>query len=91
MYPEQQDSCAPLYTFIREQLQPFILSRDSVLYYANTPACMISLTGWLLEYPVIYVQSGEGFLPEWKLPAGNSLSGISLIVFEVRIRFDQER
>lgn len=52
---------------------------------------MISLAGWLLEYPVIYVQSGEGFLPEWKSPAGNSLSGISLIVCEVGIRFDQER
>ncbi|KAJ2957850.1 hypothetical protein NQZ79_g6504 [Umbelopsis isabellina] len=88
--PTMQNSCAPLYAFIRDQLQPFLSSEDRFFHFENTPACMISLTGWLLEYPVIYVQSGEGFLPEWKLPAGNSLSGISLIVFEVGIRFDQE-
>ncbi|KAG9294081.1 hypothetical protein G9A89_000512, partial [Geosiphon pyriformis] len=29
---------------------------DLVFYFELTPMCMVSITGWLLEYPVIYVQ-----------------------------------
>lgn len=69
---------------------------DSLLAIDPIPFCMISLTGWLLEYPVIYVQSADDKEEEdasldWRPASGNSLSGVPLTVVTVSIGFGQER
>jgi hypothetical protein len=87
----QQSACIPLATFIHDQLMPSVSRQESVLAINNVPACMISLTGWLLEYPVIYVQSGDQLSLEWRPATGNALSGVPLTVCTVRIGFGQER
>lgn len=92
----QQSFCTPLAQFIHYQLKPALSRPDSLLAIDPIPFCMISLTGWLLEYPVIYVQSADDKEEEdasldWRPASGNSLSGVPLTVVTVSIGFGQER
>ncbi|KAI8583284.1 hypothetical protein K450DRAFT_222852 [Umbelopsis ramanniana AG] len=92
--PTLQSFCTPLAQFIHHQLKPALSGPDNLLTIDPIPSFMISLTGWLLEYPVIYVQSvadKEDASLEWRPASGNSLSGVPLTVVTVGIGFGQER
>ncbi|CAI2166492.1 20628_t:CDS:2 [Funneliformis geosporum] len=55
--PTQVNVPNSLMHFLRTQIHPFIFQEnpDSILFVSQTPQCMISFTGWILEYQVIYV------------------------------------
>ncbi|KAI9287860.1 hypothetical protein BC943DRAFT_318986 [Umbelopsis sp. AD052] len=92
--PTLQSHCTPLAQFIHHQLKPALSGPDSLLTIDPIPSFMISLTGWLLEYPVIYVQSvpdEDDASLEWRPASGNALSGVPLTVVTVGIGFGQER
>ncbi|KAG2173961.1 hypothetical protein INT44_000074 [Umbelopsis vinacea] len=91
---QSQSHCTPLAQFIHHQLKPALSGPDSLLTIDPIPSFMISLTGWLLEYPVIYVQSvpdEDDASLEWRPASGNALSGVPLTVVAVGIGFGQER
>ncbi|CAG8560427.1 5209_t:CDS:2 [Paraglomus brasilianum] len=69
-----------LYSFIFDELDPFLSStRDSssILAIPSMPKCMVSISGWLLEYPVIYFQD------DVEDDRGNCLGNVDLRVCSV--------
>ncbi|KAH8556022.1 hypothetical protein BGW37DRAFT_479529 [Umbelopsis sp. PMI_123] len=92
--PSLQEFCPPLTQMIRNKLKPVLSRPDNIFIINSIPSCMISLTGWLLEYPVVYIQTTENeedASTAWRPASGNALSGVPLTVFTVVIRFGQER
>ncbi|CAG8652202.1 14991_t:CDS:2 [Funneliformis mosseae] len=55
--PTQVNVPDSLMHLLSTQFHPFTFQEnsDSTLFVSQTPQCMISFTGWILEYPVIYV------------------------------------
>lgn len=44
-----------LIAWLQYKLQPFILAPQQPTFYSDIlPTCMVAMTGWALEYPVIY-------------------------------------
>jgi hypothetical protein len=43
-----------LITWSENKLLPFASSQETVFYAEIIPTCMVAITGWLLEYPIIY-------------------------------------
>ena len=81
-YPNLQLGTFPpdLYSFIFDELDPFLSStRDSssILAIPSMPKCMVSISGWLLEYPVIYFQD------DVEDDRGNCLGNVDLRVCSV--------
>ncbi|KAI8141600.1 hypothetical protein BJV82DRAFT_618386 [Fennellomyces sp. T-0311] len=72
--PPAQRACPEILLFwIRHRLQPFVAQNtDDVLWHSPVvPSYMVALTGWLLEYPVLYMTHHESDgidheLDEWE-------------------------
>ncbi|KAI8096785.1 uncharacterized protein BX664DRAFT_346820 [Halteromyces radiatus] len=90
-----------LQEFLEEQLQPYVeqLEKTSIItndkddekvfMVSNLPCFMVALTGWLLEYPMVYVchQVGDIF-DEWE-PRVNCLGNIPLVWVKLQIQEKQ--
>lgn len=66
-------------------------NNKEALFISTLPSFMISLTGWLLEYPMIYVchKLNEEILDEWE-PKKNCLGNIPLIWIRIDIDNDND-
>ncbi|CAO3609514.1 unnamed protein product [Cunninghamella blakesleeana] len=77
-----------LQQFLKNQLDPFLFSKNNKesLFISFLPSFMISLTGWLLEYPIIYVchQLNQEILDEWE-PKKNCLGNIPLVWIRIDV------
>ncbi|KAG0166704.1 hypothetical protein DFQ28_010544 [Apophysomyces sp. BC1034] len=87
--PVQRDRPQHLIDWLQHQLVPFLSSRQSFFSFPIVPTFMISVTGWALEYPVIYTLHSESDDPaiewdEWE-PRTNCLGGQLLTVIRVLI------
>ncbi|KAI8069575.1 hypothetical protein BC940DRAFT_21406 [Gongronella butleri] len=58
-----------VHAFITEELGPFLEAGASDWETSSVPCFMVTLAGWLLEYPVVYVshEEGAGPLDEWEV------------------------
>ncbi|CAJ0755416.1 10874_t:CDS:1, partial [Entrophospora sp. SA101] len=67
-----------------------------VLYLSKTPSCIITFTGWILEYPVIYaldfgfiVNENEDENVENNVDKKNNLGNQGLILFQLFLKYNQ--
>ncbi|RUS22395.1 hypothetical protein BC937DRAFT_89443 [Endogone sp. FLAS-F59071] len=84
-----RSSTAPisLHTFISATLRLFVYnSSETVLFITDLPLCLIALTGWILEYPIIYIQNEEqeGERGEWQ-SRSNCLGNVRLTVVRLKL------
>ncbi|KAI8983828.1 hypothetical protein BDB01DRAFT_850481 [Pilobolus umbonatus] len=75
--------------WIQDQLLPFISTHQVDYYSSILPTYMVSLTGWLLEYPIIYTTHSledkqDAELDEWEVKT-NCLGNESLQVIQLWI------
>ncbi|ORZ00129.1 hypothetical protein BCR43DRAFT_484720 [Syncephalastrum racemosum] len=83
--PPAQKTCPPvLLEWIRRLETPDVFHQVDLV-----PTCMVALTGWLLEYPVIYLTHDEGDhfdleLDEWETRP-NSLGDERLNLFQISV------
>lgn len=73
--------------WLKDRLLPFLSSSETVFYSSVVPTCMVAITGWILEYPVIYtthlsMDSPEDELDEWEIRT-NCLGNRCLQVIQV--------
>ncbi|RUS25504.1 hypothetical protein BC938DRAFT_472057, partial [Jimgerdemannia flammicorona] len=76
-----------LYTFTSTTLRPFTDTlTNPILVIPSIPSCLLALTGWLLEYPTIYVQDSDQDAErcEWD-SRGNCLGNVTLTVVRVKL------
>jgi hypothetical protein len=79
-----------LIAWLQDKLLPFLSSNTQYYYYSPfVPTFMVALTGWALEYPVIYTthlitDDPEGELDEWEVRP-NCLGSRTLNVIQVWI------
>ncbi|CAO3626015.1 unnamed protein product [Cunninghamella echinulata] len=76
--------------FIRTKLEPFLFNNDkeeNTLLISTLPSFMVSVTGWLLEYPIIYVchHLNEEIIDEWE-PKKNCLGNRPLVWIRLDIK-----
>lgn len=73
-----------LIAWLENKLLPFISTPQDITFYSDiVPTCMVSLTGWLLEYPIIYTthlsnDDAMDELDEWE-ERKNCLGGNQLL------------
>ncbi|CAO3703406.1 unnamed protein product [Rhizopus stolonifer] len=70
--PVKTEMPAQLIYWLQEKLLPFLSTAEAVFYSAVIPKCMVAITGWALEYPIIYttheISDGpEDELDEWEV------------------------
>ncbi|CAG8704843.1 1170_t:CDS:2, partial [Dentiscutata erythropus] len=53
--PEMIDTPPPFKKVLETLVKPSFLEKSAVLFVPKTPACIVTFTGWILEYPVVYV------------------------------------
>lgn len=79
---------AQLIEWLQLQLQPFLQSGQIFFKNATLPTCMVALTGWALDYPVVYVSHRDGdnetTEDEWELKP-NCLGNQPLHVIRVSL------
>jgi hypothetical protein len=76
--------------FITQQLGPYLQGSDASMVVPTLPCFMVALTGWLLEYPVVYVcHQVDEVLDEWE-PRGNCLGNLPLEWIQIQIRIGQQ-
>ncbi|KAI9308226.1 hypothetical protein BJ944DRAFT_260644 [Cunninghamella echinulata] len=75
--------------FIKTKLGPFLFNDDkeNILLISTLPSFMVSVTGWLLEYPIIYVchHLNEEIIDEWE-PKKNCLGNRPLVWIRLDIK-----
>ncbi|KAI8365949.1 uncharacterized protein BYT42DRAFT_549945 [Radiomyces spectabilis] len=85
--PAQRDQPPHLQEWLGIKLLPFLSSDETYFFMPFVPPYMVALTGWMLEYPVIYVSHVDQDDPnveldEWE-PRTNCLGGQPLQVIGV--------
>ena len=76
-----------LIAWLENKLVPFVSSRDAVLYTPILPTCMVAITGWALDYPIIYTthldtDTWDDAFDEWEVRT-NCLSNQPLYLVEL--------
>jgi hypothetical protein len=79
-----------LIAWLQDKLLPFLASTNTNYYSPAVPTFMVALTGWALEYPVIYTthlitDDPEGELDEWEVRP-NCLGSRALNVTQVWVQ-----
>ncbi|CAO3699396.1 unnamed protein product [Rhizopus microsporus] len=73
--------------WLENQLLPFLSNQDTLYYSPIIPTCMVAVTGYVLEYPVVYTthlvtDDPRAELDEWEVRT-NCLGNRTLQVFQV--------
>ncbi|CAO3598841.1 unnamed protein product [Absidia cylindrospora] len=81
--------------FMLQELGPYLESQagsaNNTLMVPTLPCFMVSLTGWLLEYPVIYVcHQVDEVMDEWE-PRLNCLGNRPLEWIKLQINYQQQQ
>ncbi|KAF7729986.1 hypothetical protein EC973_003399 [Apophysomyces ossiformis] len=88
--PFKRDQPQHLMDWLQQQLAPFLASKQVFFLCPIVPPFMIAITGWALEYPVVYTLHSEAEddprieWDEWE-PRANCLGGQPLTVIRVLI------
>ncbi|KAL0081910.1 hypothetical protein J3Q64DRAFT_1753997 [Phycomyces blakesleeanus] len=89
--PVLRDCPSQLTDWLTHNLKPFLDNRPprDILFLPTVPTCMVTLTGWALEYPVIYTSHQDSDtldseLDEWEVRT-NCLGGRCLNVVRILI------
>nr|CAG8507945.1 151_t:CDS:2 [Entrophospora candida] len=108
--PTQVNPTNSFINFLMTKIQPYLRLQQQqnqlhdndvngegfVLYLSKTPSCIITFTGWILEYPVIYaldfgfiVNEDEDENVENNVDKKNNLGNQGLILFQLFLKYNQ--